>query len=192
MSSFQVVKVGGSLYDWPELKCRLRDWLNNSAQGQWLLVPGGGPAADVVRSWDRWHQLGEETAHWLALRSLSLAAYFLAELVPQSAVISTRAQAEGCWQTSRIPILDPHAFAVADDNQPGCLPHTWDVTSDALAVRVALAWGGSGVVLLKSASPPLKGTDWEHAAREGYVDPMVPLLAARGVPVRAVNLRRGH
>jgi aspartokinase-like uncharacterized kinase len=64
-----VVKVGGSLFDLPDLGPRLEVWLG--ARRSVVLVPGGGPTTDVVRALDRTHRLGEEAAHWLALRSIS-------------------------------------------------------------------------------------------------------------------------
>lgn len=50
-----VVKVGGSLFDLPDLGPRLRAWLKTLRTADVLLVPGGGPTADVVRSLDRAH-----------------------------------------------------------------------------------------------------------------------------------------
>src|ERR1700730_10035653 len=75
-----VVKVGGSLFDLADLGARLRAWLEPVVAGPVLLVPGGGPTADVVRAFDRLHALGEETAHWLAVRALTLNAHFLQTL----------------------------------------------------------------------------------------------------------------
>src|SRR5262249_34902973 len=75
-----VVKVGGSLYDWPDLAGRLQDWLGQPSERRVLLVPGGGVTADVVRDLDQRHALGEERAHWLALHALALNAHFLAAL----------------------------------------------------------------------------------------------------------------
>ncbi len=67
-----VVKVGGSLFDSPRLGPALRAYLDALAPADVLLVPGGGPVADAVRELDRTHGLGEEAAHWLALRSLGV------------------------------------------------------------------------------------------------------------------------
>ena len=60
-----VVKVGGSLFDLPGLGPCLRRWLDG-LDGDVILVPGGGPTADVVRTFDRRQVLGQEKAHWLA------------------------------------------------------------------------------------------------------------------------------
>src|SRR5689334_11330827 len=75
-----VVKVGGSLFDHPALGPGLRDFLQTLAPREVLLVPGGGPVADAVRKLDRTHELGEEAAHWLALRSLGVTAELLRSL----------------------------------------------------------------------------------------------------------------
>ena len=80
--SLAVVKVGGSLYDLPDLGPRLQRWLNHVPANDVLIVPGGGPAADVIRDLDRIHHLGEENAHWLALEALRLNAHFIARLLP--------------------------------------------------------------------------------------------------------------
>src|SRR5258708_1651031 len=79
-----IVKVGGSLFDWPDLVPQLRDYLAMLAGKNVLLIPGGGPAADAVRAYDHSHGLGEESAHWLALRALSLNAHLLAALLPDA------------------------------------------------------------------------------------------------------------
>jgi aspartokinase-like uncharacterized kinase len=194
MSPFHaVVKVGGSLYDWPDLATRLRRWL----AAEWpdgdgvLLVPGGGPTADVVRDLDRRHGLGEEVSHWLALCALSLNAHFLASLLPPACVIGDVWECRRAWHEGQMPILDVHEFARRDEDYPGRLPHSWAVTSDALAARVALVVGARQLVLLKSASIPA-GVDWTEAGRHGLVDEMFAEIlrqAPADLHVRAVNLR---
>src|SRR5262249_39070568 len=72
-----VVKVGGSLFDLPDLASRLQLWLKRFPNGNVLLIPGGGRLADVVRSFDEQHRLGDSTAHELALGAMSLNARFL-------------------------------------------------------------------------------------------------------------------
>ncbi len=183
------MKVGGSLYDLPDLGPRLRDWLARLGCREVVLVPGGGAAADVVRDLDRAHGLGEETAHWLALRAVSLNARFLASLLP-SAVVSADLDAwPGLWAGGTVPVLDAHAFAAADDGRPGCLPHHWGATSDAVAARLAVVVGAARLVLLKSVTVP-DGTDWARASRRGIVDEVFAgIVACHGLEVRAVNLR---
>ena len=174
-----VVKVGGSLYDLPDLGLRLRGFLS-SLVGPLLVVPGGGPTADVVRSFDRDHGLGPVVAHWLALRACAMNAWFLRGLLPASEVVDKPDASVS------LGILDPFPFALADEGREGCLPHQWEATSDSVAARVAEVTGAD-LVLLKSVD--VEG-DWERAAREGHVDPIFPRIVARAsLRVRAVNLR---
>ena len=174
-----VVKVGGSLYDLPDLGERLRAFLA-SLDAPRLIVPGGGPTADVVRAFDRAHGLGPVVAHWLALRACAMNAWFLREMLPTSVVVD---DPHAC---PSLGILDPHAFALADEGREGHLPHLWEATSDSVAARVA-EFAGADLVLLKSID--LEG-DWASAARGGHVDPIFPGIVARAsLRVRAVNLR---
>jgi 5-(aminomethyl)-3-furanmethanol phosphate kinase len=180
-----VVKVGGSLYDLADLGPRLRCWLDALDTGRIVLVPGGGASADVVRAWDRAQGLGEERAHWLALQALTLNAHFLAGLLA-TRVIEGLGDVDG---PARLIVLDPGAFARADEGRLGALPHTWDVTSDSIAARVALVFGAARLCLLKSVSLP-PDISWAEAARRGLVDKHFPnVLGAAALDVNFVNLR---
>lgn len=188
--SLTVVKIGGSLYDLPDLAIRLRRWLAAECEGGVLLVPGGGPAADVVRDFDRRHHLGEEASHWLALRVLSLNAHFLAALLPSARVLHDVEACQRAWQENVIPILDVFSFARADEERPDRLPHSWAVTSDAVAARVAVVTQASQLVLLKSTTIPPE-MNWHEAGRLGWVDAVFAEVVreAPGLRIRAVNLR---
>jgi 5-(aminomethyl)-3-furanmethanol phosphate kinase len=179
-----VAKVGGSLYDLPDLGPRLRRWLAARSADSILLVPGGGVLANVVRQLDASHGLGEEAAHWLALRSLTLATHFLAELLPGSVIVSH----PGEWRSDGLAVLDSHAFAQADEGMPGALPHSWAVTSDSVAARAARVMKARRLVLLKSITIP-DGMDWREAARRGWVDRFFPEALSDELQVEALNLR---
>ncbi len=187
MSGLTVVKVGGSLFDLPELGPRLRSWLAELAAPAVLLVPGGGPTADVIRDLDRLHGLGEEKSHWLALHALALNARVLADLLPGSHVVASIGEHRG-----RLAVLDPLAFCRADerDNPAGALPHSWTVTSDSVAARAAVATQARELLLLKSITIPPE-MPWDEAARSGYVDGSFAgvLRAAGSLQVRAINFR---
>jgi aspartokinase-like uncharacterized kinase len=186
-----VVKVGGSLFDWPDLGPRLDRWLQQRDPQKILLVPGGGPTADVIRVLDKQHGLGEERAHWLALRALTLNAWFLAGLSPTNRlrVVLHLEECNGVWDQAMVPVMDPHAFAVADEGRTGFLPHCWSVTSDSLAARMARVSGASKLVLLKSVSWDQR-VNWDKASNSGLVDTYFP-QAIRGLErVQAINFRQ--
>src|SRR5262249_28790698 len=119
-----VVKVGGSLFDLPDLCPRLSRWLATLSARRVLLVPGGGPTADVLRLLDRVHRLGEEASHWLALQALALNAHFLARLLP-GVVTAGWEECPPLWQAGQVPILDAHRFVLSDEGSAGALPHLW-------------------------------------------------------------------
>jgi aspartokinase-like uncharacterized kinase len=183
-----VIKVGGSLFDLPDLRERLRSVLLPLNDAKVLLVPGGGAAADAMRALDQVHRLGEEAAHWLAIRTMSLHAHFLGELLPGARIVSEISKFNECLPN--LLILDAFLFFLNDEQSPDHLPHSWDVTSDALSVRVATLLDARELLLLKSVAWPK--CDWHEAARAGIVDKFFP-EAVRRAPesmwIRVVNLR---
>jgi aspartokinase-like uncharacterized kinase len=182
MIAFTVAKVGGSLYDLSDLRYRLQQW-TRAVGGDVLLIPGGGPAADVVRRLDAAHGLTEDASHWLAIRMLTVNAHFLAALlnVPVLGDLSGRHMP--------LAVLDPFAFLTADEGRPGALGHQWAVTTDSIAARVA--WVGCAeLALLKSVELP-PGIEWDDTARLGLVDPEFPaVVSAGGLRPMWINLRR--
>lgn len=179
-----VVKVGGSLYDLPDLGPRLRQWLAAQNTSSALFVPGGGALADAVRELDATHGLGEETGHWLALRALTVAAHFLARLLPGSKVVSHPDQ----WRRGTVAVLDAHSFALADEGKLDALPHSWAVTSDSIAARAARVAGARRLLLLKSVAIP-DNMNLHEAARRGWVDAFFPKAAGGELEVRSVNFK---
>lgn len=176
----RIVKVGGSLFDLPDLAARLRPF----CQGDVLLVPGGGPLAECVRRYDAIYHLGEEACHWLALRAVSVNAHVLAQLLPAARIIS-----DLNLRSDGLAILDGYEFAVANDAHPDRLPHSWAATSDSLALRVAIIAKARELVLLKSTDLP-EGIDWSEAARRGLVDEYFWRIVPAHLPIRVVNLRK--
>ena len=73
-----VIKVGGSLFDWPDLPHRLAAFLDQSRgqepcfREQAVLIAGGGPFADVIRTMDQVHDPGDEKrTAWRLRHSIS-------------------------------------------------------------------------------------------------------------------------
>jgi aspartokinase-like uncharacterized kinase len=188
-SDLTVVKVGGSLYDLPDLGPRLRRWLD-ALRADVLLVPGGGLTADVVRELDFWQNLGEEQAHWLALGALSLNAQFLMRVLAPASVVHLP-QNRLNLEAGVVPIIDPQTLVLLDEGSSDHLPHTWDVTSDSIAARVAIVTGARSLALLKSVTIP-PAMSWAEASQHGFVDVMFPRLieqAGPGLRVEALNFR---
>jgi aspartokinase-like uncharacterized kinase len=184
-----VVKVGGSLFDHPQLGPGLRAYLDSLA-AKVLLVPGGGDVTDAVRKFDRVHGLGEEASHRLALESLWITAGLLRELLPETGDFYAchpdadkfHSLAPGTWR-----VLDVYGFCQLADQK---LPHSWDVTSDSIAARAAVVYEAERLILLKSVDVP-PGPRWESAAQRGWVDRYFPkVVAGAAFPIEVLNFRR--
>ena len=190
MRSLVVVKVGGSLLDWPELPVRLSAYLEGRRGDRLVLVAGGGRFADVLRDLDGRHSVGEARSHALALNVLDLTARFLATLVAGLEVVEGTEDLADPWSRGAVPVLAPRRFVEADDRSPDPLPHAWTTTSDSIAARLAVRIGAGELALLKSTSLPYR-CDRAEAARLELVDSEFPRASGRLSVVTYCNLREG-
>lgn len=191
----RVVKVGGSLLDWPPLGAALRWWLAHQPPAGNVLVCGGGVWCDALREAQQRFGLSEPAMHWLCVEALAVTAGLLSEVLgvgpPLRDWRRLRQEADRQVQQGkgRDIVFDPRAFLREDEpNLPGTrLPHDWSVTSDAIAARLAAVLQADELVLLKSADPPAQ--DLAALAACGYVDRHLARAADEAPPLRLVNLR---
>lgn len=184
-----VIKVGGSLFDLPDLPTRLRQFLDRLENTKPLIVCGGGNAADLVRDWDRTHHLGETKAHWLAIQSMMLNDRLLCALLPEADIVSSPPEAAAVWDAGRVPVLCAYDYLTQTSSSDFAdLPASWDVTSDSIAAWVSLTWPADELILLKSVDVPHENTVAELAAA-GFVDAYLPILVDALPRLRWSNLR---
>lgn len=187
----RVVKVGGSLLDWPPLAQVLPRWLASQPPAGQVLVCGGGVWCDALRQVQRHFALSEEGLHWLCVEALGVTAGLLAQMLklPPPEKDWRRAGQRACARQPAV-VLDPRSFLHEEEPQlPGTvLPHDWSVSSDSIAARLAQVLEADELVLLKSADPPSR--ELAALAETGYVDRHLVRAWPRGMPLRMVNLRR--
>ncbi len=192
MTKTVLLKVGGSLLDWPELPNSLAKLTLGLRSINVAIVVGGGKASDVVRGWDLIYPLSSEQSHWLAIDSMDLTARLMQTLVIGSELVSNEAQLKKTWEKGRIAILLPKSWMEQIEFSLSglSLPHTWDVTSDSIALRLAGEIGAKRFVLIKSCSFPQEIGIGEWAA-EGLVDPHFFEVASMfpGIQLSWLNLR---
>jgi aspartokinase-like uncharacterized kinase len=179
-----VWKLGGSLFDLPDLSRRLQALRAPLPLQHILLVPGGGAAADLVREWQAMHGLADDTVHELAIRAMEFNAHRLAAILTHSSLAEISRE--------RIPVLSFGDAACPSIVEPFAhvfdLPRDWTVTSDSLAAWIAAVWSADELLLLKSR-PLEPGVDAICAAERGWVDAYFPQIAGRVPRIRWCDLR---
>lgn len=152
-SRLAVVKVGGSLFDLPNLRVRLRKFIEESGDWRLCFVAGGGASADVVRGLQPTHQLPDAAAHRLAMESLRVGEQLLCELVPDSQLVRSATEVHQTFSLTRVCVVQTTSFVTGEACEP-VLDETWDVTSDSIAAWIARVLAAQRLVLLKSTEPP--------------------------------------
>jgi aspartokinase-like uncharacterized kinase len=168
-----VVKIGGGLLSAEGLEGLRRacaDVLELARGRPVLVVPGGGPFADVVRALDAQVGLGDAVAHRLALQAMDQLGVLLAPMLSGAELLRELVAPRSLGLLVAAP-----AFAGRPD-----VPESWDVTSDSLAVLAAGAIGAEEAILLK----PVDG-----AAVDAYLPEAVRLTGVT-VTVRSPGLWR--
>ncbi len=173
-----VLKLGGSLEATGSLERLLPMLERLAAEGRRLLVvPGGGRFADAVRAACEERDPGPDAAHWAAVLAMDQYAHLLAGWAPGATLVTDAAAADEVAEHGRLPILAPYAWLRESDS----LPHSWDVTGDSIAARIAAEIEAPRLVLVKAAgalpacvAPPPFAIPADDLAHRGVVDPHFP------------------
>jgi aspartokinase-like uncharacterized kinase len=157
---FYVMKLGGSLM--PSARELVRALMALAEEDySFLVVPGGGPMADLVREIFSRGDLSEEAAHWMAILAMEQYAYLLADGTGARLASEIR-------RPSGVEVLLPYQVLQKDDRG---LEHNWDYTSDSVAALVAL----------RLDAPLIKATDVDGVILEGMVVREVSADHLRGI-----------
>jgi 5-(aminomethyl)-3-furanmethanol phosphate kinase len=153
---FYVLKMGGSLMTCA--RSLMSALLALAEEGySFLVVPGGGPMADLVREIYACSNLSQEAAHWMAILAMEQYAYFLAD---GSAAALTR-EIHRPKNDRSVQVLLPYQALMENDRG---LLHNWDYTSDAVAALVAA----------QLSAPLIKATDVDGVMLDGKIVLEVP------------------
>jgi len=155
-----VVKIGGSLWRSPQLG----DWIAALRRfpGPMIVVPGGGPFADAVRTVQKVMGFSDAAAHEMALLAMEQYGLALADMFEALLLSSTSGARPG-----DIRIWRPSAARAALD-----IPASWEATSDSLAAWLARSSGASRLLLIKSVDLDADG------GPPDLFDPCFPKFAA--------------
>lgn len=172
-----IVKLGGSLAG----DITLPRWLSAiaTAAEPRLVVPGGGPFADTVRTLQPRLGFDDRVAHGAAILAMQQYALVLAALEPRLVPVETEPEIVEVAVAGRSAIWLPWSMVGRD---PTVEP-SWRITSDSLALLIATRLGVPELLLVKTAVLPEVPIDLEALAERGVLDEAFPGLA-RGYPGR--------
>ena len=167
--SLAVLKLGGA----QARGGRLVDWLDAISRhaGRIVVVPGGGPFADVVRATQAEIGFDDEAAHEMALLAMRQFGRALVSLRPGFELAASMASLRDAHRRRLTPIWTPERMTLAAG-----LPASWDITSDSLAAWLAGKLGAGRLILVKHGAASASAAD---LAARGVVDPAFPAYLAR-------------
>jgi len=192
-----VFKIGGSLGRDGALTGVCRTLGDLAGKRPLLVVPGGGVFADAVRDCARRFPLGDEAAHFMAILGMDQYGLLLADMIPGALSTDSLEEARAIAHEGRAPVFLPGALLRRIDP----LPHSWDVTSDSIAVWIAGRLGAPLCALVKDRdvfdgpggvekTPPLPEMTLAELAACGGADPYLRnALEGSGIECWLVNGR---
>lgn len=181
-----VVKLGGS----QAFSAHLDAWLEALAAcaGRIVLVPGGGPFADAVRSAQPRMGFDDRAAHHMALLAMEQYGCALASRDRTFTLVTSASEIRRALGRRAVPIWSPTRMVLA---APG-IPCSWKVTSDSLAAWLAGQLGAKRVLLVKHVGPSNGPLRMDELVTRGVIDPAFPgFLEASGAEA-AVADATGH
>lgn len=198
----RIVKVGGSLFDLPDLKSRLQDWLAAHDVMPNVLIAGGWKPVDAIRQFQKIHGIDDSAAHWHSLKMMSVTGAMLSSLLNGVPISDNPTIAFGASHPS--VIFQPYdwlleQFAIAKNRLTKSdgdffLEESWNVTSDSIAAQIALHFQADELVLLKSADYATDST--AAPANVDFLDNRFAsiasgLLQTESATIKVTNFRNG-
>jgi 5-(aminomethyl)-3-furanmethanol phosphate kinase len=138
-----VVKIGGSF----AFSAILTDWIRalTSCAGRVVIVPGGGPFADAVRTAQRRMGFDDRAAHLMSLLAMEQFGHALICCDNLLQPADSIERIERHLAAQRVPVWMPARMAAAAPD----VERSWRVTSDSLAAWLSGTIGADRLVLVK-------------------------------------------
>ncbi len=176
-----VVKLGGSLYNTPELSNWLQALAIYSARQPIIIVPGGGPFADLVRDAQKQHALSDTTAHHMAIVAMKQFGILIMGLEPRCQLLTSDRN------------LAPLSIWLPDDSilKQSTIEQSWNISSDSLALWLSGEVSAQQLLLVKCIEPP--STSIKQLAEQNIIDNgFSDLFAKTAVTIKIIHSHNYH
>ncbi|MEM4155460.1 MAG: uridylate kinase [Archaeoglobaceae archaeon] len=138
-----IVKVGGSVADKLEIVFNALSKVEDVK-----IIPGGWIFADMVKEM----KLNDEASHWMAVLAMNLYGYYMLEFGKKAGFEIVEPEDLSFFLRRGKFIVLPYRLLRNFDE----LPHSWDVTSDAIAVWIASKIGEKKVIKITALGGVIK------------------------------------
>ncbi|MFP4371623.1 MAG: hypothetical protein ACLFQ4_05325 [Halanaerobium sp.] len=181
MDKLVLLKIGGSFFKKDSSSClnKLAEVISAAEEYKFAIVCGGGGAADLVRDFDSRHNLNNKTAHFAAITAMEMNSYLFADFFNNYSFFSTEFDLK-----NSINIFLPLNYY----KKFNPLPQSWQVTSDSIALELAIRINAEKLILIKQRNYTAETLDFkinkksfieikaEKINENGLVDSHFPLL----------------
>lgn len=145
-----LIKIGGSISEKGSKEqfvslCQMLYQIY-SKKKSFLVLPGGGVFAELIREYQIDFSFSDKTAHWMAIYGMEQYGLLLNEFIPHSETICAMNFKEiDSDKIEKLPILKVMNFM----RKISALEHNWNTTSDAIACEIAFYLGLKQIIFLK-------------------------------------------
>ncbi|HEY0087585.1 MAG TPA: hypothetical protein VGB37_02010 [Candidatus Lokiarchaeia archaeon] len=142
-----VVKIGGSILkhrkDLDSVLNQFRNLIENKQLETIIIIPGGGIFANFVRHIDDTLNIGEDISHWMAIYSMNFNGKILSKRYSYLEKTEEFSELKGTKENMLIFLPFKYLYQIDE------LTHSWDVTSDSIALYIAYKLGYKECYLIK-------------------------------------------
>jgi len=140
-----IIKIGGSILQNQAGKKLLKAFNALRKQFSFVILPGGGAFANLVREYHKKFQLSEDRSHWMAILCENILGFLILENLESGVPVFELSEIPKVIQAARIPVFLPFQHLFTQDP----LPHSWEVTSDSIAAYLAEILKAQKLILVK-------------------------------------------
>jgi dihydroneopterin aldolase len=170
-----VAKLGGSTAESAEL----RTWIAAlaSAALPLVVVPGGGPFAELVRTEQKRMGFSDEAAHAMAILAMDAFGHVILDGEARMAPAHSLDEVTHVLGEGKIPVWLPSSMTIGTSD----IPASWDITSDSLAAWLAGRIGAEALLLVKQTQAFSAEDSITDLMARGVVDPAFAAMLPDGI-----------
>jgi aspartokinase-like uncharacterized kinase len=176
-----VVKLGGSTAGQAEMQ----RWIDLFASATFplVIVPGGGPFADQVRTSQKRLGYSDVAAHAMAILAMDQFGIAIAERHPQLRVARSTVEIEDMIKAGLTPVWLPSSMTLDARD----IPSSWQITSDSLSAWLAQQLHADTLLLVKQTDEYTHYATVRELAAAGIVDSMLPDMLGEGTSLHVAG-----